>query len=342
MANIEGKCPKCGGSLSIPEELETFSCMYCGEKLDRTQLIIPEPEEKKHQAASLEEKLEAMWQEDPEQAEQIIDQMLELDKYNALANQIYAKMHFNDVLFEHLNAMEYFTRSGYVDHFDQYKLSCGPIIETVDRYALEAPDRGKELMHQLAARLAEAAGEAVARDPKLRTKNAREIKRDQYKTILAVYTIPMILEMKLGISREFTDIIIEEWMRCYPKSVLRKGTYQDMVVGFRKGKMCFITTAVCGSFGKPDDCYELTSFRRFRDTYMMETEERRRLVEEYYETAPGIVACINLEASPENIYRSIWDRYLESCLRDIEAGRKESCGRRYEQMVRGLRARYLS
>ena len=122
-----------------------------------------EPEEKKHQAASLEEKLEAMWQEDPEQAEQIIDQMLELDKYNALANQIYAKMHFNDVLFDHLNAMEYFTRSGYVDHFDQYKLSCGPIIETVDRYALEAPDRGKELMHQLAARLAEAAGEAVAR-----------------------------------------------------------------------------------------------------------------------------------------------------------------------------------
>ena len=29
--------------------------------------------------------------------------------------------------------------------------------------------------------------------------------------------------------------------------------------------VCFVTTAVCDSFGKSDDCFELTTFRNFRD-----------------------------------------------------------------------------
>ena len=33
MANKNGRCPKCGGELSIPEELARFSCMYCGAVL---------------------------------------------------------------------------------------------------------------------------------------------------------------------------------------------------------------------------------------------------------------------------------------------------------------------
>ena len=32
---------------------------------------------------------------------------------------------------------------------------------------------------------------------------------------------------------------------------------------------CFVTTAVCDSFGKSDDCYELTAFRAFRDNWLV-------------------------------------------------------------------------
>ena len=34
-----GLCPNCGHALQIPAELESFSCMYCGERLTKRQLL---------------------------------------------------------------------------------------------------------------------------------------------------------------------------------------------------------------------------------------------------------------------------------------------------------------
>ena len=112
--------------------------------------------------------------------------------------------------------------------------------------------------------------------------------------------------------------------------------------GFKRGKLCFITTAVCESFGKPDDCYELTSFRRFRDEQMLATPEGRALVEEYYDVAPAIVTCIDLSEERKSVYEDIWSEWLAPCLKDIESGRMADCGKRYAQMVRSLKYRYLS
>lgn len=53
---------------------------------------------------------------------------------------------------------------------------------------------------------------------------------------------------------------------------------------------CFITTAVCKTFDKPDNCPELTAFRTFRDTYMKEDEALNNEVNNYYEIAPKICA----------------------------------------------------
>lgn len=57
--------------------------------------------------------------------------------------------------------------------------------------------------------------------------------------------------------------------------------------------MCFITTAVCTTLGKPDDCEELTLLRSFRDGYMHSTAEFDMLVQQYYAEAPGIVAKLD-------------------------------------------------
>ncbi|MCD2491296.1 hypothetical protein LQE92_01470 [Lacrimispora sp. NSJ-141] len=341
MANREGKCPKCGGALCIPEELETFSCMYCGAVLSQEELVIPHEGKEKSQAGELEEVLHKLWENGDSKAEELIGRMLELDEYNLKANQVYAQIHFSEILFRHKNAMEHFKRSEYPDYFDAYKIKCRPAVEAVDRYALEAEDHGEEFMRLLASNLMKDIHTEVESDQSLRSKNARALKCDQYKMILAVYTIPMILELRLGVSERLTDIMVEEWMRQYPKSILRKGTYSDMVTGFRKGKMCFITTAVCESFGKPDDCQELQSLRKFRDTYMMKSEDGRALVEEYYEVAPAIVTCMDMEEDRAGIYRSVWSTYLEPCLQDIAAGREEACEERYVEMVRSLEARYL-
>ena len=55
---------------------------------------------------------------------------------------------------------------------------------------------------------------------------------------------------------------------------------------------CFLTTAVVERRGEADDGPTLSALRGFRDGYMMETAERRALVEDYYRTAPSVVAAI--------------------------------------------------
>lgn len=39
MSMLTGPCPQCGKGLQIPEDLQEFSCMYCGVRLTRDQLL---------------------------------------------------------------------------------------------------------------------------------------------------------------------------------------------------------------------------------------------------------------------------------------------------------------
>ncbi|MDR1637698.1 MAG: leucine-rich repeat domain-containing protein [Treponema sp.] len=101
-------------------------------------------------------------------------------------------------------------------------------------------------------------------------------------------------------------------------------------------KGCFITTAVCGSLGKGDDCRELTAFRAFRDNWLAQQPGGPALIAEYYRAAPGIVAAIDRRPDREAVYRRIWDARLAPCLALIEAGDFEACRRSYTEMVREM------
>ncbi|MBQ3444599.1 MAG: CDC27 family protein [Selenomonadaceae bacterium] len=103
---------------------------------------------------------------------------------------------------------------------------------------------------------------------------------------------------------------------------------------------CFVTTAVCDSFGKPDDCYELTAFRKFRDGWLSVQPDGKSLIAEYYAIAPRIVANINRLTDAAQIYKSIWQKYLEPCLRFIERGDNLSCKNKYVDMIRELKKIY--
>lgn len=106
--------------------------------------------------------------------------------------------------------------------------------------------------------------------------------------------------------------------------------------------MCFITTAVCGSFHKPDDCYELTMFRSFRDNWLLYQPDGEALVHEYYDIAPKIVAKINKNPMHASIFETIWNTYLRKCLSFIEEKKYEKCRNLYVKMVRTLEHTYLS
>ncbi|MBR6712781.1 MAG: hypothetical protein IKI76_07295 [Selenomonadaceae bacterium] len=104
---------------------------------------------------------------------------------------------------------------------------------------------------------------------------------------------------------------------------------------------CFITTAVCGSFGKADDCYELTTFRKFRDGWLSVQPDGKSLIAEYYVIAPRIVDKINRLTDAPQIYEGIWQKYLEPCLTFINSGDNLSCKNKYVEMVRELKRKYL-
>ena len=118
------------------------------------------------------------------------------------------------------------------------------------------------------------------------------------------------------------------------KKISQAGTSQKESSG------CFITTAVCQCFGKSDDCYELTMFRRFRDDWLMKQPDGKALIAEYYATAPAIVSCIDGREHPADIYQQIWQRYLSPCLKHLEQGEYKACKEHYIAMVCTLKAKY--
>ena len=126
-----------------------------------------------------------------------------------------------------------------------------------------------------------------------------------------------------------------------PKYKSALSTYEGIRDGCTRGMFCYSTTAVCRSLDKPDDCYELTALRQYRDEYLLSFESGKSLVEEYYNIAPTIVKRINRQKNAGEVYRGIWDRYLSPCIRLIEEDKKEECREVYSQMVRKLEKEYL-
>ena len=155
----------------------------------------------------------------------------------------------------------------------------------------------------------------------------------------AMINIGLLYQEGYGVSQDYQKAI--EWFEKAQAAGNRmaKGRINDLR---NKASSCFITTAVCDSFGKPDDCYELTMFRRFRDTWLCKQEDGEGLIKDYYAVAPRIVFNINRLNNAKEVYRSIWTEYLKPCLLDLEADNKASCKKRYIRMVTDLKEIYLN
>ena len=66
--------------------------MYCSAVLHQEDLVVAQVKKEKN---PLEDMLQKLFETGDEKAEDLIDQMLELDKYSLKANEIYARLHFN-------------------------------------------------------------------------------------------------------------------------------------------------------------------------------------------------------------------------------------------------------
>lgn len=106
--------------------------------------------------------------------------------------------------------------------------------------------------------------------------------------------------------------------------------------GRSSGGGCYITTAVCEYQNKQDNCYELTQFRRFRDDWLMNQPDGQDLIDEYYKTAPQIVAEIDRLPNCNEIYKRLNELYLKPCLTYIENNEMQQCKDLYTNMMHDL------
>lgn len=182
---------------------------------------------------------------------------------------------------------------------------------------------------------------ALSRLREISSKRKRELAAFDYNLNMVAYFLPLLGEMESEIKEEFIRDITETWNKQIPDAKIAFSSYENIKKGFRRSVFCYITTAVCRSLGRPDDCYELNTLRDYRDSYLLSTDEGREMVQEYYNIAPTIVKRIDKKAEADEIYENIWKTYLSPCITMIENGENEKCRDLYSSMVRKLEARYL-
>lgn len=104
----------------------------------------------------------------------------------------------------------------------------------------------------------------------------------------------------------------------------------------KKKKGCFITTAVCGSLGKPDDCDELMTMRRYRDELKAEDKDMALLIDEYYRVAPLLVEKIDKSKESKRIYTELWKSSISMIYENIKQGDTRKAKLQYIDMLEKL------
>jgi hypothetical protein len=94
---------------------------------------------------------------------------------------------------------------------------------------------------------------------------------------------------------------------------------------------CFITTAVCKVYGKPDDCDELQTLRKYRDTYLKDTHPAD--IQTYYDIAPTIVLRINERDDADVVWTGLYKTYIVPAIQHIQDGEYELAYTTYKAMV---------
>lgn len=105
------------------------------------------------------------------------------------------------------------------------------------------------------------------------------------------------------------------------------------------GSICYLTTACVQIKNLPDDCHELTMMRKLRDGYMTR-EGKESEIEDYYKTAPKIIAAIDAQADREKIYDVIYTEYILPSVKMMDKENEKEAYIKYKKMVKYLKHKY--
>ncbi|MDY5578773.1 CFI-box-CTERM domain-containing protein [Porcincola intestinalis] len=240
-----------------------------------------------------------------------------------------------DALKTHDALLNAFSRKLYAEQFKDYYMSLIPAMDAIENLYAAVVEKDT-MLENMAQELVSSASQMLDAAPR------REKERLNINLSLAMagYVFPALLKYQGLSSKPLVDHVSKAWKRAFPKSNLTPAEYDVIEKGFHK-KFCFITTACCRRLNRPDDCYELTLLRTYRDQYMAFLPDGEKLIEMYYDVAPSIVKHIDRLQDADRIYDGIWDTYIQPCIRLIESGKNEECRALYTRMVLDLKSRYF-
>lgn len=239
------------------------------------------------------------------------------------------------MLEEALSKLSGFTRSQYSDTFQSYYQAYVSAFDSIEKLYGSVVEKDTMLANMSRALV----DTAAARMESVKKRDRERVQID-LNLSMAVFVLPAILQYKGESSRPLCDRVVSDWKETFPKSQLTPAEFEYIEKGFHK-KFCYITTAVCDTLGKGDDCYELNLLRRYRDGYMRSQPDGSEKIRAYYDVAPSIVKHIRERSDSAEVFRKIYSDFIAPCIRDIENGDNESCLARYTEMVFLLKERYF-
>lgn len=306
MEFITGICPNCRGELQIPKGHEKIICMYCGKEMDVKA------------AAKGERPLTG---EERKQAEEAAKTAME---------------QFPKLLFSIRDPLKDFKKNMYETRFRAYEEEQKEALLAIEE-AYRASGQKDQLIKELVFDLLEKV------QSQLEQKKGRRGQEDammNFNMSLVVYVNPALMDCNPSSGRPLVEELLRQWKERFPKTNLKPADFETINGGFKR-RFCYITTAVCESLGKPDECYELNLLREYRDGYLMKQPDGEALIRHYYDIAPTIVKRIGREEDARRIYEGIWKDYLAPCIRLIEEADHEGCRAIYQDMVYTLDKRYF-
>lgn len=307
-AFLTGICPHCRHTIDVPQDLDAFSCVYCGARLTPQALLSPDDI-----SAALPEQEQA----------QLFRDLLEV---------------LPAAITDHLGIFKHFTKKAYPKLFDAY------IEQYRSQFEAIAPLCGGAGGETVAAELARQVVEQLDQwaDRNRKGLTTAESLQNEIKYTLCLLTIPAIRSLEHIGCEDLCRALRNAWLNVHPKNDFQLVSRAQIEEGFRSKKLCYITTATCRQAGKPDNCAELTAFRAFRDGYLSSQPDGTALIRQYYDIAPGIVMSIDFCHNPDTVYPAIWNEHLSPCYEALRRGDNAGCKTRYMAMVQELANRYLS
>lgn len=105
---------------------------------------------------------------------------------------------------------------------------------------------------------------------------------------------------------------------------------------------CYLTTACVEAKGLPDNCYELTVLRNFRDNWLAKQPNGIDDINLYYETAPKIVNIIN-EMPDANIrWIHLYNELVKPCVTMIDNKQYQDAYNLYKSISLSLSKEFLN